>query len=777
MITNIKFSIRSLLRQKGYTLVNIIGLALGMSLFLLIAVYVYMEFQTDKFHKNYHQIYRIEIEHAVTASMVANFTRTVLPEALEICRMDVGSRNILARVDEKQLRINELIYADSSFFNIFSFDLIHGDPATALRNPFSIVISQSEAKKLFGEEHPIGKTVEINNYQNFEVSGVMKDAPGNSSITATAVIPFTALVKMRGDSTILNDWNNWNYFTFVLLPQNHDISVINPKFQAGMDKIANETLGFNNVELGMFLRPFSELYFNQNIRYDNLNKGNKTFITIYSVIAIFILIIAVVNFINLSTAMAFRRAKEVGLKKVIGATRNSLIRQYLAEAILLSLVALLIAILLFEILLPEFNRLTQANLNFTLLNQPQTILAFIAFALAVGILSGLYPAVYLTKFEPAEVIKGGVTKGKGGSLLRKTLIVFQFTVSIGIIFSTLVIYSQMKFIRSKDMGFNKSNVVFFWGSGEIPRNYAAFKNDLKQIPGVEFVSASNSIPGYVGMNWGRMVDTTERRIDALPVDHEFFEVYELEIVEGRRFEESIITDMNNTFVLNETAVKLFGLENPVGVRFANGTVIGVVKDFSYISLHHPVGPLVLAYMPGWCGYVNVRISGHNTPETIGRMGEVWNRYAPDFPFNYRFLDDSIDRLYNKEKRLFELFMFFSGLAIFVACLGLSGLALFSTQQRTREVGVRKVFGSSVNGIVILLTGDFLRWVLLANIIAWPIAWFLMNRWLQNFAFRISIQWWMFVVAAALALLIALVTISWQALRAAMANPVEALKYE
>jgi len=345
MITNIKFSIRSLMRQKGYTLVNIIGLGMGMALFLLIAVYVYKEFQTDKFHKNYNEIYRIETaKYAITASMVANFALEVLPEALEICRVDVGGGNTLAKIDEKQIWIESLYYADSSFFNIFSYGLIHGNPATALANPMSIVLSESEAKKFFEDEHPIGKTLVINNDFRVEVTAVMADPPYNSIIKPTAVIPFHALPQIYRDSAMLNDWNNWNYYTWVLLHKNHDINAVNEKFQTGMDRMASERLGFTDVEFEFLLRPISDIYFNRHIPYDGLDKGNLSFILIYISIAVFILFIAVINFINLSTAMAFRRAREVGLKKVMGSTRNMLFRQYLTESVLLSLLALILEI-------------------------------------------------------------------------------------------------------------------------------------------------------------------------------------------------------------------------------------------------------------------------------------------------------------------------------------------------------------------------------------------------------------------------------------------------
>jgi putative ABC transport system permease protein len=344
----------------------------------------------------------------------------------------------------------------------------------------------------------------------------------------------------------LNDWNNWNYHTFVLLPREHDINALNQKTAEGFDHMVQETFGFEDVEIGFFLRPLSDIYFNQNIQHDSLEKGNMTFILIYIAIAIFILTIAVVNFVNLSTAMAFRRAREVGLKKVMGSTRGMLIRQYLTEAVVISMAALLLALILFEILVPEFNRLTLAGLEFSLIDNPLIILLFAAIAILVGLVSGIYPAFYLTRFEPVVVMKGAATRGKGGSLLRKILIVFQFTISIGIILSTIVIYSQMNYARNKDMGFDRNNIVYFWGSGNVIPQYESFKAELKQIPGVEFVGLSGSVPGYVGMSWGRQVDGTERRMNAMTVDPEFIELYGLEIIEGRSFDPDLATDRDRT---------------------------------------------------------------------------------------------------------------------------------------------------------------------------------------------------------------------------------------
>jgi putative ABC transport system permease protein len=779
MLTNyIKFSFRSLMRQKGYTFLNIAGLAVGMAITLIIATWVYRELQTDKHHQNLNQIYRLETgEYPVTPSMTPNFLFPILPEAIEVCRIDINRGSVLASVDGRQFRITSFLIADSSYFNIFSPGLIHGDPLTALSEPLSIVLSRSEAYKIFRDEHPIGKKIRIDNKNDFVVTGVMEDSPLNSTLKPNAIIPFHSLVLQTNDPGILNDWNNWNYYTFLLLPKNHDIAEINKKLEHEMDMRIPIELGFpgEEVKFGFFLRPFKEIYFS-NISRDGFPKGNITFIKIYSSIGIFILIIAVINFINLGTAMGFRRNREIGLKKVLGSSRGSVMRQYLSESVMVSIMGIILALMLFEILLPEFNRLTNSSVEFCLFN-PGFLFLVLIFAILVGIIAGFYPAFYISKFEPIAVLRGHATKGRIGSLLRKILIVFQFVISITIILATIVIYSQLDFARKKDPGFEKSDVIYFSASGDILSRYDSFRNDIKQIAGVQHIGISSSIPGFVNMGWGRMVDTVERRINALTIDPEFMDVYGLKIIKGRGFDNDLNSDINNAFILNQTAVRQFNLEDPIGVRFSNGTVVGVVEDFSFLSIHHGISPLVIAYMPSWCHYINIKLQGHDNSRTIEQIGEVWKNYAPDFPFSPNYIDTALGRLYEKEARLSKLFLFFSIFAIFVASLGLSGLALFTTQQRTREVGIRKIFGSSVSKIVLLLAGDFLKWVVLANIIAWPLAWYFMNRWLENFAFRISLSWWMFLAAALIAFTIALSTILAQSLKTAIANPVDSIKYE
>lgn len=776
LFNHIKFSFRSLMRQKGYTLLNIAGLGVGIAIALMIAVFVSAELLTDRFHENYQRIYRLEARWVATPSAIRDVVSGVLPEALEVCRIYPGFRNLQASIPDKQTRIQEVVYADNNFFRVFSFDLLHGDPQKALSHPMSIVLSQSEAKKLFGEEYPVGKVVKLNNQLDYEVTGIMQDPPPNSILKQTAVVPFKGYANFVFYPEQLNEWTNWNYQTFLLLPQEHDLQAINEKLAIQMDRYFEQDLGRTVPEVKFFLRPLKDIYFNRHIENDAFDKGNMTFVVIYSTIGVFILLIAAINFINISTAMAFRRSREVGMKKVLGSSRASLIRQYLTESVLICLSALLVALVLFEILLPVFNQLIDSQMQIHILKHPLIILLVIGFTIVLGLFAGLYPAFFLARFSPMVVLRGDVVKGRRGALLRKILIVFQFTISVGIILSTLVIFNQMKYARSKDMGFNRENIIVFASRGNIPRDYASFKGKLKQIAGVEFVGLSNQIPGYVKMGWERNLNETPIRMAALPVDPEFMDVYGLRITRGRSFEETQL-DVNKTYILNEAAVKAFGLEEPVGAKFSDGTIIGVAADFSYLSVHHPIGPLVLAYMPSWSSFINIKLNGHDVQGTLKQIEQVYQEYVPDTPFSYSFLNDSIGRLYEQEARLSRLFLFFSVLAIFVACLGLSGLALFSTQQRTREVGIRKVFGSSSRAVVLLLTGDFLRWILLANLIAWPLSWYLMDRWLDNFAFRISISWWMFAVSAAIVLLISLATISFQAVKAAVANPIQSLKYE
>lgn len=773
-----KIALRSFLKNKGYTAINILGLSIGMAIFFLIALYVMEELSADHFHKNLPNIYRIETDQfASTPMRMKKLTGTSIPEIKDICRLSYSQSSALINYGERQIKTTGLLMADPNFFEMFTFRLLRGDPANVLELPHSLVLSKSEAQKIFPDEDPLGKNLTIDNKYTFTVTGIMEDFPANSSIWGNMVGNVEMLPQMMGNPDFLEDYNNWSHQSFVLLSDHHDAGNVSDKLESHINDQLHEMMGRDDFTVDFRLRPMEDVYFYSGKGFDQLAHGSMNYVYIYSAVGIFILLIAVVNFINLATATASRRSREVGLKKVIGASRKMLMRQFMVESVLISLFSFCVAAILFELLVPVFNRAIAANLSSASLFNPPVLLSAIFFSVIVGILAGLYPGFYLTKFQPAFILKGENHKGRKGMTLRHGLILFQFTVSIILIIATIVIFSQMKFARSVDVGFNKDHIVYFSGQGDAARNFDEFSARLKSIPEVQSVAASSHVPGYAGMTWGRMVDTVERRFFAITCLPEFVDLLGLKIIQGRNFYKGAKSDINKAYIVNETFVKDFDLKNPVGTSLADGKIIGVVRDFSFRSVHSPVTPMVLAYVPSWCNTISVRINGSNVPETIDKIESVWGEYAAGFPFEYTFLDQAFDRLYRTEERLAKLFGYFSVLAVFIAGMGLAGLALFSARQRTREIGVRRVFGASRSTIVGRMVKEFLVWVAVANIIAWPVAFLIMSDWLDRFAYHVNPQLWMFLLAALTAFLIAFVTVSFHAWRAASVNPTISLRYE
>ncbi|MCF8234392.1 MAG: ABC transporter permease [Bacteroidales bacterium] len=775
---HIKTALRSFLKNKGYVVINILGLAIGMAMFFLIALYVKDEITADKFHKNLENIYRIETDRfANTPMRMKKLMGEEIPEVEKVCRMSYGQSSGLFELGEKSLPFDDMLLADPNFFEIFSFELLRGDPATVLSNPYSLVISESESERIFGAEDPIGKTLLRDQKTTFQITGVMKDIPPNSSIFAGLVGNLEVFPELNGHPGYLEDYNDWSHITFLLLSDNHKIEAVSQKISKHLNDEVHAMMGRDDFTINWLLRPMEEVYLKEGKRFDFLRHGSLSYIYIYSAVGLFILFIAVVNFINLATATASRRSREIGLKKVIGAGRPALIRQFLTESVLISLLALLIAVFLFELLVPVFNRSILAELSSSALFNPGVMIVAVLFSILIGILAGLYPAFYLSRQQPASILKGEKTSGRKGIGLRRALIVFQFTISVILIVASLVIYRQMRFARNYDLGFNKDQVLYFYKKGGVSDKFEEFKAELKSIPEVQHVGASSHIPGYAGMSWGRKVDTVDRRFAAITCNPEFLDVLELELVDGRNFYEGSEMDIHKSYIVNETLVKEFGLKQPVGTSLADGSIIGVVKDFSFVSIRNRIGPLALAYVPSWNNAITVRISPQNVPSTIDQIEKTWESFASGFPFDYGFVDQAYDRLYRTEERLARLFGYFSALAVFIAGMGLAGLALFSARQRTREIGVRKVFGANRLSVVGTMLREFAIWVALANVIAWPVAFLLMNDWLERFAYHIFPQLWMFLLAAVLAFLVAFVTVSWHAFRAASANPVDSLRYE
>ncbi len=780
MLANyIKTALRNILRNKGFSFINIFGLAIGVALFTLIMLFVQHEYSYDQFHDKKDRIYRLESgEWGMLGPAYGTDIRLNFPEVENVVRIDARFHNPVVKIDDNRFHLDHLILADPSLFDVFTYPLIHGDPETALNDPFSIVLTESTAKRFFDTANPVGKTLHLFNQWDMTVTAIMKDV-AHSHLRIDAVVPFELLIRMTGNPDFMESRGNWNFQTFVLTQPGADIVALESK----INKFYKESFASFNQVPEFHLRPLTGIYFADDAVYTSGSlRGNKNLVHLFIAIAVFILIIAGINFINLTTAKGTVRAKEIGIRKTIGGHRRQLITQFLSESVLISFFALIVAIAIIELILPRFNYLLATNIDVNYFQDPVLLLGLLTGIFLVGILAGLYPAFYLTSYDPASVIKGEVTKGKNAARLRKALIVFQFSISIILIAGTIVIYTQLEYMKTMDMGFNRERIVHMRLNSDIQRQWDAFEQELLSHPGVLDASRGNAIPGYLGWQESWMIDEELKQFTFLPVDPDYMEILGLELIQGRNFSWDRESDRQDTYILNETAVSYFGFDDPVGRElyiepYGTIRIIGIMRDFHFQSLHSPIGPLVLTWRENTLSRALIHVSDRDLGETLVFMHDTWNRFSPEYPFEYHFLDASIERLYQSEERFGNLFLSFAVLALFIACLGLFGLASYMTQQKTKEIGVRKVLGSSVSQIVLLLTKEFTRWVIIANIIAWPVAYFGMSRWLESFAYRIDLQLWVFVTSAVIAFIIAVLTVGYQTVKAALANPVESLRYE
>lgn len=773
-------AIRNLIRQKLYSLINILGLAIGIALFVMIALFIADEFNYDRFNLNYDRIYRLEHgEWCILGPAYGPLVQEGVPQILATTRVDVAYGDTrVVRIGEKLTKLEKTILVDTSFFDIFTFEFISGDPATALQNPYSILLSEEVAGFLYGDENPVGQTLRYDNRFNLQVTGVYR-IPGNFHLTARAIAPFELLADIHGKD-YMKVLGSWNYNTYVLLPEIHDKNEVESEIRQFFYRRFEDQPRFLELVDRFHLRPFGEIYFAHHLKYEmGVKHGNISNLRIFMIVAVFILLLACINFINLSTARGALRAKEVGLRKVIGSHRRQLILQFLAESVVTVMIALFLALLLSELLLPEFNKLSGSNLAVEL--GGSNLLIAILLSVLLGIAAGFYPAFYLTAYNPITVLRGEKNRGKSAIFFRRILIVLQFAISIVLVIGTLTVQKQLMFMKNKDLGFRKDHVIWFRLSRSFENREDAFRQTLLQYPYVKAAGLSYRIPGEIGWQETIQVNGENRQFTFWPVTAEYLDMMGIEFAEGRNFDPHSQTDRDSTVILNEEAVRFFGFENPLQEKlkspYINGNVIGVVKDFHFNSVQHQIGPLVMCWRPGALNVMNVRFADNEASLAIAMLEKEWQHISPDYPFEYAFLDDSIEMLYGKEEQFGKSFMYFSILAIFIACLGLFGLASFTTVQRTREIGVRKVFGAEEHTVVMLLVKDFMRWVLIANLIAWPVAWLAAERWLETFSFRIVQSPWIYVAAGLLALSVAVATVSAQALRAARANPVDALKYE
>ncbi len=774
--------IRNLVRQKWSTVISIFGLSVAMALFTLISLYVWYESEFDQFHEKKDRIYFLNGDKwSTTPAPLSRFLADEFGEVEGVVRV-LPFRNsfLMGEKGEELVPLKDVLVADSNVFNVFSFQPVKG----SFDNPFptwnSIALSETTARSLFGKEEPIGKTITLETSLIYTVTQVYKDLPSNSSLKAAAVIPFNGLDRINNDDDVFEFWGNWNYYTWILLREGVEVAQVDSAISNRVFSMLTNDLGWN-VEgtQHLHLVPFNGLYFNKNLNL-NMPKGSKNQLAFLSLVAFFILLIACINFVNLSTAKAFRRAKEVGLRKTVGASRKTLVVQFLVEVFVLSLFSVMLSVMITEVFLPEFNSLVQANLSVYGFGVGRYLLIVIATLLFVTLMAGLYPALMLTSFSPVTILKGELTKGARGTVLRKVLIVFQFTVAIALSIATIVVYMQMKHMKNFDVGFSKEQVLYFW-QGNVDRDL--LKEKLLKIPGVDKVSFASAVPGDVGMSWGRVVDGKEVTFSTIVVEPEYLEIFEVDFAEGRNFSYDFASDTMGAMIFNEKAIRVFELDDPLSKTMnympeKPARIVGVVKDFHFESLHNPIEPLgFFCGNLGW-GYYTcvVKISG-NIPDVVKSISRLMQELRPSIPFDFRFVDQLYDSFYKKEERLSKSIAYFSLLAIVIACLGLFALASYSAEQKVKEIGVRKVLGASEGQIVRLITTEFGLYVLAANIIAWPIVYYGLGEWLKTFPQRIAPSLTVFAIVGAASFLIMQLTILYKAVKASRTNPSITLKYE
>ena len=770
-----KITLRNIQKNKLHYFINMIGLSVGLAVFLFIASYVLNEINHDGQHAKKDRIYQIGTgDHNGTPGPMAQLFKDQFPEILRSVRFryNYGAGNF--RYKGKNYKIERSYFVDPSVFEVFFFQVLQGNLDTALDAPFSVVLTKSEAEKIFGTTDPIEKILSVEG-QDLKVTAVIEDVPENSAIQFHSLISFKTLERISPN--IANNWGSFLFQTYFLFPETHDADEIESRLA---QFITSKYAGYDTWpqsrkdQLAFTLRPFRSLYFDTD-RGGSMLHGNIQNVYIFTAVALFVLIIAIINFINLSTATASIRGREVGMRKVLGSSRGQLLRQFLAESVFLILGASFVAFVLVALTKENFFSLIGKQIDFGYMLSPFVFLVFLAAAVCMGLISGLYPALYLSSFQPADVLQGKARRGSRGSLFRRTLIIVQFTISIVLITGAFIVGSQLDFIRKRDLGFDKNRILWFEVSDSLRKKTDVLKTRLKEHPWIENVTTTNFTKPGVRSMWGRMWRDRQMDIDVFLVDPDYIDTLGLEIVEGRNFLSE--GDRSRACILNESAAREFGMESPVGEMLNRQTVVGIVKDFHFRSLHHDIGPLLLVYQQDANPIVNVRISAENIRETIASIRRTLDEIAPGAPFEYHFFDESFEALYQREQKFEKLFFFFSAFAIFIACLGLFGLASFMTGQRTKEIGIRKVMGASAGNVILLLSREFTKWVVLSNIVAWPVAYFVMNRWLENFAYRTRIGAWVFVVSGLVTLIIALLTVSSKAIKAALSNPADSLRYE
>jgi putative ABC transport system permease protein len=808
---------RSIVKNKFYSILNIFGPAIGITCAILILLYVQEELTFDKHYKNYDRIYRLESDFnisgkATLAALVpipmAPTLKDEFPEIKETTRFaGFGLQDILFQYKDLKFFEDKIYFADSTVFKVLDYKFILGSPDNALNEPNSIVVTESFASRYFGKENPMGEVLTTSNFGNCRVTGVIKDVPANSHLRFDCLLSMGTIVELAGvdnfNSRSVPSFWNISAFGYIVLDDNARIEDLLAKFPGFYDKYMSSLGKQLNATFRLMATRVDKVHFGSKLEFD-LPVGNINYILIFSLVGVFMLLIASLNYMNMATARSTNRSKEVGLRKVIGAGKGTLIRQFISESMVLVIIALILALIAAMFILPSFNTLTDKALKIGNLFEPVTFISIIVITLFVGLISGSYPALYLSSFSPVEVLKSNVNPRQGKGMLRKILVVFQFAISGTLIIGTIIVSGQQRYIRNKDLGLNKENVMIIpvRDTAFLNHKMQSFKDELLKLTDIQGVSSAALVPPLMASKVVFQIEKDSSMVELATsfsiVDHEFIDVMQMKILEGRNFERSRSSDLTQAFIVNEAAVKAFGWGNNAlgkrirfginpntGVAQREGVVIGVVKDFHFTSIHNPIEPFIFVVSSNPLAFFYVRISNRNTIATIENVKRVQQDLGNTLPFNYFFFSDKLNEMYTAENKLNTLFNIFSLMTIFIACLGLLGLTSYVTEQRSRETGLRKIMGARVDQVVWLLNKDFLVLVLMSNLISWPVAYYLMDRWIQSFAYRMDFGLSPFVMATVVPFIISLLitlavaftTISFLSVKAARANPINTVSRE
>jgi putative ABC transport system permease protein len=760
---------------------------------MLILIYLRYETSFDKYHANIDSLFRVVQRspgnfymdtdmYVWTQGPLAGMLKENFPEVIRAARVEGDGWEISLNFENKSFNENRFYFTDPDFLHMFSFPLIKGNPSTALDEPFSLLVTRSAAERYFGNDNPYGKIIRYNNRFDFQVTGVLEDVPSNSHFRFDFLASFKSLEKISGTRS-LQSWGGSNHATYIQLAPRTDTDALEDRIP---EQVRTHRSNFSNRYI---LQPLAGIHLGGNIPGELEPNSHRRYVYIFCAVAFFILIIGCFNSINLSTARAVMRSKEVGVRKVVGAGRNELIRQFLGESVVYALVSFALSLGAVHLLVGWFGGLLGRDLAFSSFHDIVMSLVFFGLSLLVGLLSGFYPAFLLSSFQPVTAFRGKMHAGTHkASAFRSSIVVAQFVISIALTIASVVVFRQMEFIRTKDWGFDKEQIITTRINEDntyFQEHAEAFKAELTRHPQISAASTSSFLPPDIRSGgiptWEGKENDRRVLFHNLRVDNRFLYLYDIEFVAGRNFSDEFPADKESAFIVNETAVQVMGMEDPVGKEFGYdyrmGQIIGVVKDFHFVPLHLKIRPLAIRLEPNQIRYLSIKIQPEDFRATLRVIRENWKKFSPGFPFTFTFVDEEVNRKYVAEQRMSKTFSVFTAVAIFLACIGLFGLVSFSVERRTKEIGIRKVVGASLSRIMILVTKRFMLWVLMANLIAWPVSYLAMRKWLQGFAYRIELGVGTFILSALLALIIALLTLSYQSIRAASSDPVKALRHE